>query len=112
MNFDLNLQGFFNLEGFLPLFFFSYAEIHYHLKFLFPKYFLKEPEIIADVPIRIIKSISQKLPVLIIIKDSNLFPVKLFLVEVIITGRKNKLTKKFPFDIDLSNKYYSKRLHA
>ncbi len=112
MNYDLSLQGFLNLEGFLPLFIFSYAEIHYHLKFLFPKYFLKEPEIIADVPIRIIKSISHKLPVLIIIKDSHLFPVKLFLVEVTITGRKNKLTKKFSFDIELSKKYYSKILEV
>ncbi len=88
----------------------SYAEIHYHLRFLYPKYFRKEPEIIADIPIRCIKSISRKLPVLIIIKDSHLFPVKVNSVEVNISSKQKDITEDFNINLNLSQRYYSKIL--
>jgi len=91
-------------------FFISYAEIHYHLKYIFPKYYLKQPEIIADIPIRIIKLISNKLPVLIIIKDSHLFPIILNKVTIKIRGKEKTITKIFTLNIKISQTYYSKIL--
>lgn len=95
--------------SFIPLFF-SYAEIHYHLKCLFPRYYHKLPEIISDVPIRVIKSHSSKLPVLIIIKDSNLFPIDLKKIRIIVFRKEKKISKDFSFDIHLNQKYFSRVL--
>jgi len=95
--------------SFIP-FFLSYAEIHYHLRFLFPRYYRKLPEIISDVPIRVIKSHSSKLPVLIIIKDSDLFPIDLKKVRIVVFGKGKKISKDFSFDIHLNQKYFSKIL--
>jgi len=95
--------------GFIPLFF-SYAEIHYHFRFLFPRYYRKLPEIISDVPIRVIKSHSSKLPVLIIIKDSHLFPIDLKKIRIIVFGKEKKISKDFSFDTHLNQKYFSKIL--
>lgn len=94
--------------SYLP-FFLSYAEMHYSLKFIKPKYFRREPEIIADVPIRIIKP--NKLPVLIIIKDSHLFPIVLKKVNVKISEGKQVVIKDFFPDIELNKPYYSDILH-
>ncbi|OQX71990.1 MAG: hypothetical protein B6D62_00520, partial [Candidatus Cloacimonas sp. 4484_275] len=58
-------------------FFIGYAETHYRLKFFKPRYYQKFPEVIADVPIRVVKKITRSLPILIIIKDADLFPVVL-----------------------------------
>jgi len=95
--------------SFIPLVF-SYAEIHYHFRYLFPKYYRKLPEIISDVPIRVIKSHSSKLPVLIIIKDSYLFPIDLKKIRIIIFGKGEKISKDFSFDTHLNQKYFSKIL--
>ncbi len=91
----------------LSPFFLGYAEIHYNLKFLFPRYFKKQPEIIADVPIRNIRSISPRIPVLIIIKDSNLFPIKLDKINIEITAREKKISQDFYFKKYIKQNYYS-----
>jgi hypothetical protein len=60
--------------------FFLYAETHYRIPGLFNRLFKREPEIIVDVPHRLQKS--QALPVLLIIKDSHRFPMKLEKLDV------------------------------
>lgn len=88
----------------IPLFF-SYAEIHYSLKFLKPRYFRKFPEIIADMPKRVIKGYD--LPILIILKDSNIFPIELENVDVFIHHNNGILKKKFSLQKEISQKYFS-----
>ncbi|MBL7149753.1 MAG: PHP domain-containing protein [Candidatus Cloacimonetes bacterium] len=95
--------------SFIP-FFFSYAEIHYHYRFLYPRYFRKEPEIIADLPIRCIRSISSKLPVLIIVKDSHLFPIELSSISVDISANGSLFSQEFNINEKLTQKYYSRIL--
>ncbi len=62
---------------FLP---FLYAEIHYRIRGLFSRYDQQEPEIIADVPHRL--EPGQPLPVLLLIKDANRYPIHLLQVRV------------------------------
>ena len=69
--------------------FILYAETHYRITFLPSRYYKKEPEIIADVPHRI--QPNSMLPVLLIIKDADKFPVQLF--RLTITATKNNKTK-------------------
>ena len=96
--------------SFLPLFG-LYAEIHYQIKLLKPRYYQKQPEIIADVPIRTSKKNNSELPVLIIIKDSHLFPVLLEKVEIKIIGRNRKIKVIKQINKYLSQNYYSKILN-
>jgi hypothetical protein len=102
----------FPLESFLewdfPLLL-GYAEIHYHLRFLYPRYYRKEPEIIADVPIRCIKDITPKLPLLIIVKDAHLFPIYMQEIEVEVRGNRTKYFT-FPIQQKINQKYYSQIL--
>ena len=52
----------------------AYAELHYRFRFFkFSRYFRCEPEIIVDIP-RLIEN--GKLPVLLIIKDADRYPIK------------------------------------
>ena len=97
--------------SFIPLFF-SYAEIHYHYRFLYPRYFRKEPEIIADLPIRCIRSTSLKLPVLIIVKDSHLFPIELLSVLIDISANGSHFSQEFDINEKLKQQYYSKILEV
>ena len=90
----------------------GYAEVHYHLKWLFPKYFIDQPEIIFDCPIRCIKSRTQDLPILLIIKDSHKFPIKLLAANVLIKSKENEKKYKFSFDETINDKYYSKILNC
>ncbi|APF17996.1 PHP domain protein [Caldithrix abyssi DSM 13497] len=65
---------------------FLYAETHYRLPFLFNRLFKKEPELIADVPYRVLKSAS--LPVLLLVKDAHLFPTRVISVKLFIDGQR------------------------
>jgi histidinol phosphatase-like PHP family hydrolase len=89
-----------------------YAETHYKLPWLIPRYFRKFPECIADIPIRLFRDCSEKLPVLIVIKDSDKFPVKLLRVDVIIRQGEIHYSEKFISDIELSIPYYSEIFHT
>ncbi len=86
----------------------SYAEIHYHLKNLFPKYYKNEPEIIADVPLRYIIESLPGLPVLLIIKDSAMFPIILEKLEIKIVAEKRKENFTFSIQRKIAEKYFSK----
>jgi len=104
------MMPFENFADFSIPFLFGYAEIHYHLRYLYPRYFLKEPEIIADLPIRCIKEYSAKLPVLIIVKDAHFFPILLGKISVEIQSS-NKLNKyNYLINKKLSMKYFSQIL--
>lgn len=93
----------------LPIIF-SYAEIHYHLKKLFPLYYKKFPEIIADIPTRaIIKE--NTFPLLIIIKDSHLFPV--YLKKICVIFQNQSLNSKIEVELkrNIESPYFSKVIH-
>lgn len=112
MNIFQNLQGSKCLEGFftsIPLLI-SYAEIHFHLKYLFPKYYRKEPEIITDIPIRIIKNQKRTIPLLIIVKDAHLFPVTINSVKVSIEGNHKIISQNFILKKEINEKYFSQIL--
>jgi len=91
---------------FIPIFI-SYAEIHYHLKCLVPLYYKKMPEILADVPSRLITKKNKNLPILIIIKDSHLFPIELEKVTVSVIGSSFKTVKHFNFHRTINIPYFS-----
>ncbi|PIS27661.1 MAG: hypothetical protein COT43_09090 [Candidatus Marinimicrobia bacterium CG08_land_8_20_14_0_20_45_22] len=94
------------LIGFLPIF--MYAEIHYRLPFFKGFLYRKQPEIIFDAPHRIE---SDSLPVLLMIKDANWFPVKLLSVTVKIKSPiSGKILSEKSCDeiIDISQKWFVK----
>lgn len=90
----------------------GYAEIHYHLKYLYPKYYLKEPEIIADVPKRCIYKKSNKLPILIIVKDAHLFPIDLFSVNILLHSSKREKSGKIELNLKIDARFYSKIIYV
>ncbi len=84
----------------IPVLAFAYAEIHYHFRFLYPLYYRRQPEIIADLPRSIDLAGFSYLPLLIFIKDAYLFPVHLNKVIATLSdnsGHSNQET----FDLDL-----------
>ena len=57
-----------------------YAETHYRFKYFFSALKKEEPEILADVPHRL--EPGTPLPVLLLIKDCNFYPIELTRVEI------------------------------
>ena len=114
MNIFHNLQGFNLPEGFFastPLLI-SYAEIHFHLKYLFPRYYRKEPEIITDIPIRVIKNQKRTIPLLIIIKDADLFQVTINSVNISMKGNNKIISQDFIIKKEIKEKYFSQILEV
>jgi hypothetical protein len=70
---DLHLLGFFVLP-------FLYAETHYRFKYFFSYLKKNEPELIIDIPSRIKKGCP--MPILLIIKDADKYPVKINSLEL------------------------------
>lgn len=64
----------------------AYAEIHYRFRFFFNLLKKHEPEIIADVPSRLLKN--EPMPVLLLVKDAHLYPITLLKIEVFIGTQK------------------------
>ena len=65
---------------YLSLFYiFLYAETHYRFRYFFSWLRKSEPEIVADIPSRILHGTA--LPVMIIIKDADKYPVRLESIE-------------------------------
>ena len=60
--------------------FLAYAETHYSFKGIYSRLKKKEPEVVADAPHRI--DPDMPIPVMILIKDSHLFPVRLLTVTI------------------------------
>jgi len=98
----LRLTGW--LVSFLPVF--TYAEIHYRIPFFKGFLYRKQPEIIFDTPHRIQ---SDDLPVLLMIKDADRYPVKLLDVTVMVkspVSGKTLAKKSWDEKIDISKKWF------
>ncbi len=81
----------------------GYAETHYRFKYFFSLLKKREPEIIADVPHRLAPD--KQLPVLIIVKDADRYPVKLQKLTVFIDEKKKA---EFSPQILINQNYYDK----
>ena len=57
-----------------------YAELHFRFKWSWSAYYLREPEILADLPYRV--EPGTDIPVLLLIKDSHQFPITLREIKV------------------------------
>ena len=82
---------------------FLYAETHYRFKYFFSFLKRSEPEILADMPHRL--EPDAPLPILLIIKDSDKYPVTILKVTVsIVKGKKVLLTiaETFPLSSTIS----------
>jgi len=62
-----------------------YAEIHYRFKYFFSYLKTREPEIIADIPHRL--EPGKDLPVLLVIKDADQYPVRILHIHVMDNGQ-------------------------
>jgi len=80
-----------------------YAELHFRFKWTNSRYFQKEPEILADLPIRI--EPGHDIPILLIIKDAHLFPINLKNIKIIIIKNKSIIQSRtfiYNVNIDIS----------
>ncbi|MDZ7331755.1 MAG: CehA/McbA family metallohydrolase [candidate division KSB1 bacterium] len=78
--------------------FFLYAETHYKFKGIYSRLFKKQPEIIADAPLRV--EPGQAIPILILVKDAHRFPIEI--LEVIIEIKQfGRLLTKHSFVLNL-----------
>lgn len=74
-----------------------YAETHYKFKGIYSRFFKREPEIIADAPIRV--EPGRAIPVLLLIKDACRFPIQLKSV-IIELGQNNAVLLKKDFSLN------------
>ncbi|MCK4903234.1 MAG: CehA/McbA family metallohydrolase [Candidatus Marinimicrobia bacterium] len=78
----------------------GYLEIHYRLKYFpFSRYFKREPEIYADAPHRI--GSGQDLPISLIVKDANKYPITLKNVHI-------KIVNENDVTLEIDYKYNKK----
>lgn len=75
--------------------FLLYAEIHFRVKGVLNRLFVKEPEIIADIPHRI--QPGKAIPILILINDAHLYPVTLLTIDINISIMDKKYHKRFKY---------------
>ncbi|MFZ5517814.1 MAG: CehA/McbA family metallohydrolase [Candidatus Zhuqueibacterota bacterium] len=71
------------MKNFFPEFLFPiilYAETHYKFKGIYSRFFKREPEIIADAPIRV--EPGQAIPVVLLVKDAFRYPIRLKSVTI------------------------------
>ncbi len=71
---------------------FGYAEIHYSFLPGLSLISKKQPEIITDAPVRITPG--QEIPLLLIIKDSHIYPIDIISVEITVFEKNAKLIYK------------------
>jgi len=82
-----------------------YAELHFRFKWTNSRYFQREPEILADLPIRI--EPGNNIPILLIIKDAHIFPIDLIKVEIkIIKNNKIIITKIFSYNSNINSSWW------
>ena len=106
MLFDL-FQNFFPA---LSSLFFLYAETHYKFRGVYSRLNKNEPEIIADVPHRL--QPGTLLPVLILFKDANLFPVELKQVDVTLLAPQKLLLASRSFNKTIDQALWYKVLQV
>ncbi len=82
-----------------------YPEIHYRFKALpFGRYFRKEPEILVDAPFRL--DPGQSLPLLLLIKDANRFPLKIISVKVDASAHDQRISHQCDIRDLMVNKHW------
>ena len=93
-----------NIISFIPSVL-LYAELHFRFKWSRSRYYLREPEILADLPYRVEPDTS--VPILLLIKDSHQFPITLHEVEVRIY-KSNELVKtnNFKYNTSLASPFW------
>jgi len=83
----------FTMIELLPIF--LYPELHYHWGLLYPLYFRRLPEIIADVPYRIDVSRKSSIPIMLTVKDAHNYPIIIDFLDIhIISQAENKCIYK------------------
>ncbi len=95
------------MTNFFPEYLFPiilYAETHYKFKGIYSRFFKREPEIIADAPIRV--EPGQAIPVLLLVKDAFRFPIQLKSVTIELQQNNAVLLKK---EFSLNEKLDSQR---
>ena len=87
-----------------------YPEIHYRFKFFpFSLYFKKEPEILIDLPY---KTINKNLPLFILIKDADKFPIRVHAVKFSFYFENGThFAKTYLIKRDLNEKFYCRSFH-
>ena len=98
------------IDTLLPLaglFVIGYLEMHYRFPFFpFSRYFRKEPEIIADAPHRI--GPGHLLPVSIIIKDADRFPVRLKSALIrVVNGKGQAIEVRKDYQLELRQPWFA-----
>ena len=87
-----------------------YAELHYRLKYIGSRYYIDEPEILADLPYRIEPGYS--IPILLLIKDSHLYPIHLDRVSIyILKSSKILLNKELDYDCHIENAWWEDTIY-
>jgi hypothetical protein len=82
-----------------------YPEIHYRFRFLpFSRYFRRQPEIISDAPHRL--EPGQSLPILLLVKDADRYPVELREVELQARCRDRQIVKKVTLDATITIRWW------
>ena len=70
-----------------------YAETHYKLKYLYPRYYKREPIVLFDIPSRVLlKRTNSTLPVFLLIKNANLYPATISDIIINVFFNKKKYT--------------------
>jgi len=94
---------------FLPIL--LYPELHYHWGLLYPLYFRRLPEIIADVPYRLDVSRESSIPIMLTVKDAHKYPIILDFLDIhVISQAENKCIykEKVPIEKIFDKKFASK----
>lgn len=100
----------FRFLEFLGPLIFLYAETHYAFKGIYSRLKRKVPEIVADVPHRIDSGAA--IPVLILIKDSDKYPVKLDSVQVELGFENQKERHDFEFGASIREPFWHRVLEV
>ncbi|HDQ00409.1 MAG TPA: PHP domain-containing protein [bacterium] len=88
-----------NPEILLPVF--LYAETHYKFKAIYSRLFQREAELIADAPHRI--EPGQPLPILLLVKDAQLFPIGLERVSIVMSNNQRTIRREYQFNLKIEN---------
>ncbi|RMF11085.1 MAG: hypothetical protein D6762_00150 [Candidatus Neomarinimicrobiota bacterium] len=90
-----------------PLFPFllGYLELHHRFRwFPFSRYFVRQPEIYADLPFRM--GPGRTLPVTVLVKDARRFPLRLETVTVELEQERHRIQERFSVQRDISSPFY------
>ena len=93
-----------NSDQLLPIIF-LYTEIHHRFKYLGSMYYKKEPEIVIDMPHRV--EPNSPIPMLLLIKDANQFPIKLINIHVEITFEDKKIFQNIDLNVTVNERWWN-----